>query len=104
MIERFLECQTAVTFVLTLRCPNAEMSLECENQSMRWVSKSELRPKCADAGGGDAELRVSDQHVDKGGFDNWCTTLEFYDRTSCATPGSQRVEQREHELENEVHQ
>ena len=61
-IERFLECRTAVSFVLTLQCPNAGMSLERENQSMRWVSKSKLRPKCADAGGGDAELRDSGQH------------------------------------------
>ena len=81
-ISRVPKC---VSFVLTLQCPNAGMSLECGNQS-RWVSTSKLRPKCVDAGGGDAELRDSGQHVDKGDIDNWCTTLEFYDRTSCAPP------------------
>jgi len=69
---------------------------------MRWVSKSKLRPKCADGGGGDAGLRDSGQHVDKG--DSLCMTLESHDRTSCTPPGSQHVERREHELKNDAHQ
>ena len=48
---------------------------------MRWVSKSKLRPKCADGGGGDAKLRDSGQHVDKG--DSLRTSLKSHDRTSC---------------------
>lgn len=55
-ISRVPSC---VSFVLTLQCPNAGMSLEWGNQRMRWVGMSKLRPKCVDAGGGDAELRDS---------------------------------------------
>jgi len=60
MIERFLECWTAVSFVFALRCPTNEMSLECGNRGTRQASKSKLRPKRGDVRG-DTGLRDDGQ-------------------------------------------